>query len=635
MPRLPDATALGQRSPLHARQGFARADTESAGLALAQLGATVTRVGDEFARGERERAEKLEREQATDEVFRARRALNDWELARIHDPEKGAAATMGQGAFGVGKTLLTDFDKESAKIGEGLKTQRGQQAFQELVTSRRNQVGEWAAGHEARARRVVEKADFESDLVSMQERAVRTATTPADTPEAAARRDATAKAEISLGQQRIVEFLKRQGMPEAVITDAVKDFGTKAHAGVVESLLASSDTAGAQAYLKANEGSMGDKEVARLKGRMQQAVSLGKAQVGATEVIDKGLTGQAAIDAVREKFKDDPITQERAVHEVKTRLAEREVAKRDVVEQLTADAWRPFLDGGTVASSLNSTAMAKLREAEPEKAVAVERQIRSDGETRWRRAKADREDRKHVETPETLTTYLTMREQARTDPVAFLEATTPDKMVRLQPLLTKQHFATLEAVRDGINKKDAIKQSFDKVLSATLRNPSVREAIDGAGVKLSGKMTKAEQERATLFMGRVQDAFDQWPAGERIDEKQARALVMNLLREEVEQGSERTLGGLLWDTKPRTKRAFDPGKEGAVYVRKTFGDIPQMHRDALIEHLNQTRVREGKPPLRRGVGRAGQPGVYMLGDEERRAVEIGYSRLVQMGEIKE
>ena len=326
--RLPDVGALGQRAPIRARQGFVRADTESAGLALAQVGATVGKVGGELA-------DQQERRDATDEVFRARRALNDWELARIHDPEKGAAATSGTDAFGVGKAVLTDFDKEVAKVGEGLKTSRGQQAFNELVTSRRNQLGEWATGHELRARKVVEQADFEADLSSMQDRAVRMATMPADSPESALQRDMVARAEISLGQQRIVEFLKRKGMPDSVVTESVKDFGTKAHAGVVESLLASRDTAGAQAYLKANEGAMGDKEVARLKGRMSEAVSLGKAQVGASEVVDQGLTGQAALDAIRSKFKDDPTTQERAVHEVKVRLAEKDAAKTADRKQLS------------------------------------------------------------------------------------------------------------------------------------------------------------------------------------------------------------------------------------------------------------------------------------------------------------
>lgn len=241
MAKLPDVGALGQRPSLSLRRGFAQQDTEAPGRALAQFGATAGAALGQVA-------EEAERRQAVQEAFAGRRALDDWERETIY-ADGGAASKTGKDAFGLPDVVLKSFDERVSKVSEGMNSPRARKAFEELSIARRGQVGEWAAKHSMQQRQVHEVAEFKADIESIRDRAVRMASDP--TPEGRAQ----LKAEMEIGQGRIIAHMKGRGFPEQSIANAIKDFSSQAHEDVIRSLQ-QSDPVAAKAYFDANKASI-------------------------------------------------------------------------------------------------------------------------------------------------------------------------------------------------------------------------------------------------------------------------------------------------------------------------------------------------------------------------------------------
>lgn len=243
---LPDVNALGRRPVPRGNRGIAQQDTASAGMALANFGQTLSREVGAVV-------EEQQKRDDTQAVFEARRKLDDWERSAIYDPESGAIGKTGKDAFDLPNSIPKSFDEFAGTVAGEIQSPRAKRAFQELATSRRAQVADWAAKHSTQQRTVYERASFEADLTSFQDRAARLASTPTDgTPEGLAQQASQVKAEIAIGQQRIVGFMSDKGLPAEAIAVATKDFSSRAHEGVIRSLI-QSDPIAAKAYFDANK----------------------------------------------------------------------------------------------------------------------------------------------------------------------------------------------------------------------------------------------------------------------------------------------------------------------------------------------------------------------------------------------
>lgn len=607
MPRLPDVTALGQRPQI--RDRFVRVDqyTEGTGRAVAQFGAVAAdAVG--------QTADEITKRQDTEAVFEARRALDEWERKAIHDPVNGAAQKSGKDAFGVPDELGKSFDTEVAKIGEGLQSGRARRAFQEMATSRRAQVGEWAARHAGQQRKVYEQQGFEADVASMQDRAVRLAAMPPDgTPEGAMRQAAEVRAELAIGQQRIVSFLRGRGMPEEAITEAVKTFSSKVHAGTVGALITQGNAERAREYLDANAAEMKSGDVVKLRGDMRELMTRQRAQAFGDEIeadIEGGkMTLGAALDKAREKFPADSPEREAAVAQVKQRFSEVEAAKAEAKKGAVDAAWKVLTNGGR-RKDIRPDLWNQLPGEE-------QRHINDWLEAKWRRAKADAEG-KH----ETNWTKFAEIVDMATDPARQSEFLATDPAV-WEPYLNKGDMAKVISLRAGINKDQAKAGRIAVMMQGAI--DSIQNELRSAGFNTRPKPGTSEAKKwdefsTQLRLTLVDAAAEKDSAGKgALDDKEMRAIGLRMLATGTEQGSGFFGFGQTkkrgYEIAAERAAALEKGEQPKSYVAATFDNIPAGIRDDII--------RDQFPNAARSI--YGGREVQLTSDQKAR-VEMIYTR---------
>ena len=347
---LPDYNALGRRPVPRGQRGFAQQDTASAGLAMAQLGQTISREVGAVV-------EEQKRRDDTQAVFEARRKLDDWERSAIYDPEKGAIGKTGKDAFDLQTDIPKSFDAFAGSVFEALPSARAKQAFQELAVSRRGQVADWAAKHSTQQRTVYERAQFEADLTSFSDRAARLASTPSDgTPEGLAAQAATVKAEIAIGQQRIVGFMRDRGMPAEAIGVATKDFSSKAHENVIRALLPT-DPIAAKAYFEANKKAINADRHDELLKPLKAEVDDVEAAQFAARVAPKPYADQLAAAAEI----TDTDRRQKTLLRIRENQGMKVVAQQEVERNASDLAWQTVGQGRRVPETVLATMNGRER----------------------------------------------------------------------------------------------------------------------------------------------------------------------------------------------------------------------------------------------------------------------------------
>lgn len=233
MPRLPSVDQIQRETPQPAR-GIASFDGSAVPRAVAQLGQVA---GDVL--------EKQSRETDTQAVFAARRKLDDFERMKIYDPQNGAINKLGKDAFGLGAVVRQDFDDFSGKVGAELTTPRQKQAYQEVVTSRRDQLLDWSSRHEQQQREAYDRGQFEADIKNSEDRAAQLAGDPA-----------RVSAEVAVMRDRTIGYYRNKGLSEEQTQQALRTNTEKLHVSVLNTLLAGDDWRGAKSYLNANASQM-------------------------------------------------------------------------------------------------------------------------------------------------------------------------------------------------------------------------------------------------------------------------------------------------------------------------------------------------------------------------------------------
>jgi hypothetical protein len=270
MPKLLD------RSVPQSRRSISAPDLSAVGRAQQEFGATIGRVAEDQLRQDQER----QREADATAVFSARRQLDDWERANLYDPQKGAVSKLGRDAFSLPDEIPKAFDDAAAKIGEGMATSRQRRAFNELVTSRRDQALTFVDRHALGQRQVYEDGQYKADIDSSLNRAAMLV----DAGDLA-----TAKAETELAQTRTVGYLKSRGRSDEEIAMAVRDVSSRANVATINMLLDKDKPTEAEAYLRANSGGMRVEDTLRAQAAVSKAVDARQGLVIASEVVDKTL----------------------------------------------------------------------------------------------------------------------------------------------------------------------------------------------------------------------------------------------------------------------------------------------------------------------------------------------------------
>lgn len=128
-------------------------------------------IGESLGRmADREYAKELSKANALRDS-EARRAINDWELANIHDPKAGAVRKLGKNAIGIGVDLDRRFQEFAKGYEKGLSTDEQRLAFRGMAEGRRGYIARWAMDHESQQVRVAQEAEWEAANESSKERA--------------------------------------------------------------------------------------------------------------------------------------------------------------------------------------------------------------------------------------------------------------------------------------------------------------------------------------------------------------------------------------------------------------------------------------------------------------------------------
>lgn len=584
MPRLPDVSAFGARPVPVNRQGIARQDTTAAGLGVAQIGNVIGQIGEEI--------QKKNDEQA---VFEARRKLDQWERDTLYDPEKGVASKRGVDALDLPSKIPVEYDKFAGEVGETLTSNRQRKVFQEMAQSRRNQVADFTIRHALTQKEVYEKGQVNADMIASSERAVLLASNGDP---------AAARAELDVSGVRLTSFMKARGASGEEIALALKTTASGTHEAAVRAMVNKGDPIGAQAYLDANAGSMMEKDKAQAMGLLKEGALRIKSQTFADEAVASGMDMGTALAEARKRFKGDE--EVAATHEVKTRFAEQEAVKAQAVKQVSTDAWSVLMEKGSM-SAIPTSMMEQLRSKAPEE----ERQMRDWLEAKWRRAKADAEN-KDVD-PQV---YYGLRMMAAENPEAFAKL----DILKSAPLLSKQHENQLIELQAGIGKGDLKAMESQATVKRTIG--MLRAEIGQAGIDLTlteKDKNSAKAKETVAFMGAVTQALDEATAskGRPLTNDEAKKIGLGMLREGIEQGS--GVFGIGQTRKRGYQIATDPDiQSGANFVAARFGDIPAAVRNALV-----TDYRAAK-----------NKGSRALTDEDEMAIERAYTRGVNEGRFK-
>lgn len=221
-------------------------------------------------------ADSMQKEQDASAIFAARRKLDDWERTAIYDPQAGAMSKKGADAFELPKLIPEEFDKAASEIGRGLQGDRQRRAFEELATSRRASVGDWAARHATQQRQVFNEGQYNADIDSSLNRAAMLAS---------AGDFNTAKAEVGLAQTRTAGYMRSLGKSEEEIGVAVRNVASKANVTAINVLLEKDKPLEADKYLKDNAGSMNVEDLLRAQAAVGKSVDARVGLVTATEIV--------------------------------------------------------------------------------------------------------------------------------------------------------------------------------------------------------------------------------------------------------------------------------------------------------------------------------------------------------------
>ena len=581
MARLPDPFADARPIP---RPGVNVSGYEGGGQvaqAAGQMGAVIGRIGEDW-----------QKERDTEAVFEARRKLDEWERTAIFDPEKGAANRLGKDAFGIGGVLAKDFDAQRGKIAEGLTTERQRKAFAEVSLSRRAQVLDWGARHEAKQRETYEAGQYEADVQSMADRA-------ALFPDKAG-------GELAMMAQRTIGFMRAKGRSEEEIQAKVKADASRTHLGVVSAMVNSGRADEAKAYFDTNKAGMTAEASLRAEAALKEVVARQRAQTVADEVMGKGLGLNEALADVRGRLQGDE--EAAAVQEVKVRFAEREAGRAQAQKQATDDAWKVITNGGG-RKDIKPELWNSLHGEE-------QRQINDYLEAKWRRAKADAEAASRraegAGDGQQAQAYYGLRMMAVNEPAAFAGL----DLMRYAPHVSKGDLRRLMELQASGSKADAKASELNGMVSRALKYTT--SELSAAGINLKPGAKGKEAEEAAKFMNALTMALDDEAAQGRVSDKRAREIALGLIREGVEQGS-----GVFGFFQTR-KRGYQM-EEGKSYVSKTYSDIPAAARDALVNELAQRKK------LARSI--YGSRG-YILEGDDKAAIERAYQRGIEQGRFR-
>jgi hypothetical protein len=525
---LPDVTALRQ-APQYRTQ-IVGSRPSGIPQAIQGLAGAVGEVVDQ-----------AQKEQDAQAVFAARRQLDEWERKALLDPEAGAVNKRGAEAFDLPTRLPEEFDKTAGEVAKGLGTERQRRAFRELADSRRGQITSWADRHTQKERESYDAGQYEADVKSFNERA---SLFPDQAP-----------VEAKTMAARTIGFMRAKGRSEEEIAQAVRDNTSGLHTSVIAGLVAGGNATQAQEYLTKNSAGMRAQDIQRVQLSLKEGVARQTAQAFTDDVMGQGLPQSQALELARNKFgAADATVREAAVNAVKTRYAERDMAKKEA-ENASYEAARFHVEQGkqvpmNVWTSMDDGHRADILAAQRGRADALEAKARGkEIKTDW-------------------PTYLRVRDFAASNPEEFLA----DDLGKYAGHIGGPQLEQLQDLKDRMRDPAKQKQvvALEKQVTAAVSE-----------LKLTGK---ANDEKRGQLQSAIYDALDEAQTIKKrpLDYKERQAEIDKLLiKGEV-------LTGHWWQADPNVTMYQIAGD--ATKRAKFAPAISDSDRAALVKRFNDRGV---------------------------------------------
>lgn len=269
--RLPDADSLGQRPLPSALAPVVREDTGVVHRANAKLGQEVTALAEDVFKRDAER-----------EVSEYRTRLNQLEIERLYDPEKGFINKRGKDAINGYESFSDQMAKAISDEGGKLKNPMARRAAAEIGASRRQQVQGWISNHVGREREKYDGAVLESEQATSRQR---TALNPS-----------SAQKEADLAGLSARTYAARRGLPTEAAEAAAR---SGIHAAAIDGYIANQNYSMARDHF----AKFGDQIVGADNAKYQKAVLEAglrhDSQVEADRIFGKAKSESEALAAAR------------------------------------------------------------------------------------------------------------------------------------------------------------------------------------------------------------------------------------------------------------------------------------------------------------------------------------------------
>lgn len=544
----------GQRSAaetaLSMGAGVAQARGDRA-MKVAEVGGMLTRIGvatyEDIRRNERRRAMEVR-------TLDWQNRIDQFELNRIYDPEKGALNLRGKDAFELPEDVDREYTALIGELGKGLKDPDEIAALQKLAQQRGGNIAMTVRRHVAGEIRTYENAQSTATMNGAKSLAIANAMDPTRVGD-----------ELHRGVTEIRRVGARNGMSPEAVNSAIADYQSDVHLGVIDNLLANDQEVAAEIYFgeaKAAGQIAGDK-----LDEVTKAIEEGSIRKGAQQKVDEILAAGGTLTEQRNQAKS--ITNPKLRDEVERRLEhERTVRDREEKETLetnmrgaydvldkTGDinqltktpAWRTF-DGGT-RSAMRHYAEQKARGAPIQTDWNVYyslMQQAADDPNGFANDTNLLEDRDKLDDGE-FTRLVELQRQIKTGKGKDADGT-------LAGFRTKQELLDDTLAQYGIDPKAAAGTPEGKAI-AQLRRMLDRR-IDAAQTPEGGKPQKVTNEE-------IQGALD------------------SLLSQSE------TVPGSWWNIWPFGKPFFDESKR---LIDVTIDDVPASMKTKITEKLRKARL---------------------------------------------
>jgi hypothetical protein len=208
-----------------------------------------------------------------------RRALNEWEQAKIYDPNTGAVTQLGKSGLGVHESLGKDYDSFVDKLGKDLTSDDQRNAFKEMSDDRRNRVMLWAENHALKQTAVWKESEFGAGMESSKERA---STDPS-----------TASEELANIDDEIRRRAADMGWGDKETAQELRNHKTDLHVRVIRKYQSQGFDLKAKSYFESVEGDLDPDVATKLRAQILEGSLDGEAVRKADEIASSYITKSA------------------------------------------------------------------------------------------------------------------------------------------------------------------------------------------------------------------------------------------------------------------------------------------------------------------------------------------------------